>query len=38
MTGIKGNLAATAVKAGPAVTQDAAAELAALIDTILAHG
>jgi len=38
MTGIKGNLAATAVKGGPAVTQDAAAELAQLIDTILAHG
>lgn len=38
MTGIKGTLAATAVKAGPAVTPDDAAELAQLIDTILAHG
>lgn len=38
MTGIKGNLAATAVKAEPDVTPNAAAELAQLIDTILAHG
>lgn len=38
MTGIKGNLAATAVKAGPDVTPNAAPELAQLIDTILAHG
>ena len=38
MTGIKGNLAATAVKAGPAVTPNDAPELAQLIDTILAHG
>jgi hypothetical protein len=38
MTGIRGSLAATAVKAGPEVTPDAAPELAALIDTILAHG
>lgn len=38
MTGIKGNLAATVVKAGPDVTPNAVAELAQLIDTILAHG
>lgn len=38
MTGIKGNLAATAVKAGPEVTPNDAPELAQLIDTILAHG
>ncbi|WP_432246119.1 hypothetical protein ACRB8A_19750 (plasmid) [Arthrobacter sp. G.S.26] len=38
MTGIKGTLAATAVKAGPAVTPNDAPELAQLIDTILAHG
>jgi len=38
MTGIKGNLAATAVKAGPDVTPNAGPELAQLIDTILAHG
>lgn len=38
ITGIKGNLAATAVKAGPAVTQQAAAELTQLINTILSHG
>ncbi|MCU1519753.1 MAG: hypothetical protein JWM13_201 [Arthrobacter sp.] len=38
ITGIKGNLAATAVKAGPAVTQQASAELTQLISTILAHG
>lgn len=38
MTGIKGNLAATAVKAGPAVTAQDAPELAQLIDTMLAHG
>ncbi len=38
MTGIKGNLAATAVKAGPEVTPNNAPELAQLIDTILAHG
>ncbi|SDT51920.1 hypothetical protein SAMN04489743_3349 [Pseudarthrobacter equi] len=38
MTGIKGNLAATAVKAGPDVTPADAAELVQLIDTILAHG
>ncbi|SFU15409.1 hypothetical protein [Arthrobacter sp. ov118] len=38
VTGIKGNLAATAVKAGPAVTQQASAELTQLVNTILAHG
>ena len=38
VTGVKGNLAATAVKAGPAVTQTASAELIKLINTILAHG
>jgi hypothetical protein len=38
LTGIKGNLAATAVRAGPAVTQEASAELTQLINTILAHG
>jgi hypothetical protein len=38
VTGIKGNLAATAVKMGPAVTQQAAAELTQLVNTILAHG
>jgi hypothetical protein len=38
VTGIKGNLAVTAVKAGPAVTQQASAELTQLINTILAHG
>lgn len=37
MTGIKGNLAATAAKAGPSVSRDAAPELAQLINTILAH-
>ena len=38
VTGIKGNLAATAVKAGPAVTPDAAPELTQLINTVLSHG
>jgi hypothetical protein len=38
VTGIKGNLAATAVKTGPAVTQQASAELTKLINTVLAHG
>jgi hypothetical protein len=38
LTGIKGNLAAIAVRAGPAVTQEASAELTQLINTILAHG
>ena len=38
VTGIKGNLAVTAVKAGPSVTQQASAELTKLINTILAHG
>ncbi|WP_157407790.1 hypothetical protein [Arthrobacter sp. ZBG10] len=38
MTGIKGTLAATAVKAGPAVTPNDAPDLAQLIDAILAHG
>jgi hypothetical protein len=38
LTGIQGNLAATAVRAGPAVTQEASAELTQLINTILAHG
>lgn len=37
VTGVKGNLAATAVKAGPAVTEAASAELIKLINTILAH-
>jgi hypothetical protein len=38
MTGIKGNLAATAVKTGTNVSADNAPELAQLVDTILAHG
>jgi hypothetical protein len=38
VTSIKGNLAVTAVKAGPAVTQQASAELTQLINTVLAHG
>ena len=38
VTGVKGNLAVTAVKAGPSVTQQASAELTKLVDTILAHG
>jgi len=37
VTGVKGNLAVTAVKAGPAVTQTASAELIKLINTVLAH-
>jgi hypothetical protein len=37
VTGVKGNLAVTAVKAGPSVTQQASAELTKLINTILAH-
>lgn len=37
VTGVKGNLAVTAVKAGPAVTQAASAELIKLINTVLAH-
>jgi hypothetical protein len=38
VTGIKGNLAATAVKTGPAVTEKESAELTQLVNTILAHG
>ena len=38
VTGVKGNLAATAVKTGPAVTEQTSAELIQLINTILAHG
>jgi hypothetical protein len=38
VTGIKGNLAVTAVKAGPSVTQQASAELTKLVNTVLAHG
>lgn len=38
VTGVKGNLAVSAVKAGPGVTQAASAELIKLINTILAHG
>lgn len=38
VTGVKGNLAATAVKVGPAVTQEASAELIQLINVILAYG
>jgi hypothetical protein len=38
ITGIKGNMAVTAVKTGPAVTQQASAELNQLLNTVLAHG
>ncbi|MET4096329.1 hypothetical protein [Arthrobacter sp. UYCu712] len=38
VTGVRGNLAATAVKVGPAVTEEASAELIQLINAILAHG
>ena len=38
VTGIKGNLAVTALKTGPAVTQQASPELTRLLNTILAHG
>lgn len=38
ITGVKGNLAAVAVKTGPAVTEQASPELIQLVNTILAHG
>jgi hypothetical protein len=38
VTGVKGTLAATAVKAGPSLTGDAAAELVQLVDAVLAKG
>jgi hypothetical protein len=38
VTGIKGNMAVTAVKTGPAVTEYASAELTQLLNTVLANG